>query len=84
MMKVSKPSAGALASATTCASAASSTVSRRNRNSLAFVLSPDWVMACAMSSSSGKKRAVRRIRIGSLWSWWNSRHSSSAESLVTP
>jgi len=83
-MKVSKPISGAFESAATWLSAASSTVRRRNRSSLALVFSSDWAMACAMSSSSGKKREVRSITIGSLWSWWNSRHNSSAESLVTP
>ena len=64
MMKVSKPICGARSSATMWAAAASSTVSRRNRNSLALVLAPDWMISCAMSSSSGKKRAVRRMTIG--------------------
>ena len=83
-MKVSKPSALALGQRHDVGSAASPTVSLRNRNSLALVFSPDWAMAWAMSSSSGKKREVRRTRIGSLCRWLNSRHSSSAESLVTP
>ena len=53
-----KPISGAFASAARWASAASSTVSRRLRNSLALVFGPArsrWV-----SSSSGKKRPVRR------------------------
>lgn len=65
MMKVSKPISLAFASATTWASAASSTESLPNRNSLALVFSPDCAMAWAMSSSSGKKRDVRSTRIGS-------------------
>ena len=31
---------------------------------MALVLAPDWMISCAMSSSSGKKRAVRRMMIG--------------------
>jgi hypothetical protein len=41
MMNVSKPISGALLSATTWLSAASSTVKRRNRNSLVLVLGSD-------------------------------------------
>ena len=57
--KVSKPIEGACSSAARCASAASSTVRRRCRNSFAFRFGPD--MARCVSSRSGKKRAVRRI-----------------------
>ena len=41
----------------TCASAASSTVSRRNRSSLALVFSSECGISCAMSSASGKEAA---------------------------
>ena len=82
MMKVPNPISGARSSAARCASAASSTVSRRWSSSFAFIFSPArvrWV-----SSSSGKKREVRRITIGRPCSAWISRQTCSAASLVTP
>src|SRR5262249_59771945 len=58
---------------------------RRYRNSFALTFPSSYTSRTpGLSSSSGKKRDVLRMRHASLWLRWNSSHRASAAALVTP
>ena len=65
-MNVSNPSSGARPSATAWASAASSTVSRRNSSSLALVFGPDCAIACAAMPAAEPLMATKPVALAPL------------------